>query len=158
MNKTKANRIKAIQCFMNEEDQEKVGFKAIYKEILNKWQIEAIMDSIDILKAQFEILDPDTLNYVVDDLGNEAIIPGLYNEFTGDYHIDSAYFGDLLPGIYKKTFTEKDKEGIIYLLREYNDVISLFLNDNAYEALKFMTPDEIKYTLTIGQQQKSKSR
>lgn len=144
-------QIDQIKHFKNCEDQELFANKVIENEILNRWQIYAIWEAIDTLELEPKKLNPEELNYVVDNEGNEAIIPGLYNKYIVYYHIDPAYFADMLPLIYETRFVEKNKVGIIYSLCDRDNIISLFLNDNAYDLLKIMTPDEIKYTLTIGQ-------
>ncbi len=145
------NQIDQIKHFKNIDDQELFANKVIENEILNIWQIDAIWEALNTLELEPKVLNPEELNYVVDNEGNEAIIPGLYNRYIVYYRIDPAYFADMLPLIYETRFVEKNKVGIIYSLCDQDNRLSLFLNDNAYDLLKIMTPDEIKYTLTIGQ-------
>lgn len=150
------SRIKAIRFAMNEEDKYLVGEEIFDLKGLDEKQKYAIYQGIDSYKAYAKLLDTSELNYVVDEFGNEGIIPALYNEYISIYNLTEAYFHDMLPTLYEIRLMEKDQIGIIYFLCEIENQQYIFLNEDAVNILKPMSPEEI--TNYVKEAQKSKKR
>ena len=150
------SRIKALKNAMDEYDKKLVGEMVFDIKEISGAQAWAIYQGIDSYKAYRNVLDPEKVNYVVDDLGNEAIIPADYNQYLETYNITNAYFSDMLPLFYQINFDKDGLVGIIYFICEVENQQSIYLNDDAVAVFKDMQPDEI--TNLVREAQKSKSR
>ena len=151
-----ASRIKAFRFAMNEEDKYLVGEEVFDLDGLDSKQKYAIYQGIDSYIAYAKLLDTNELNYVVDEFGNEGIIPALYNEYIGNYNLTEAYFQDMLPTLYEIRLIEKDKIGIIYFLCQVENAQYIFLNEDAVNILKPMAPDEITNYVMAAQRSKKR--
>ena len=129
------SRIKALKNAMDEYDKTLVGEEVFDLDGLDQKQKYAIYQGIDSYKAYAKLLDTNELNYVVDEFGNEGIIPALYNEYISNYNLTEAYFQDMLPTLYEIRLIEKDKIGIIYFLCQVENAQYIFLNEDAVDIL-----------------------
>lgn len=150
------SRIKALKNAMDEYDKTLVGEYVFDIKELRGDQAWAIYLGIDSYKAYRNILNPEKVNFVVDNLGNEAIIPADYNQYLETYNITNAYFSDMLPTFYQINFNKDGLVGIIYFICEVENQQSIYLNDDAVTIFKNMKPEEI--TNLVVEAQKERSR
>ena len=80
----------------------------------------------------------------------------LYNEYNSNYNLTEAYFQDMLPTLYEIRLIEEDKIGIIYFLCQVENAQYIFLNEDAVDILKPMTPDEITNYVMAAQRSKKR--
>lgn len=153
-----SNAIKALKCGMDETDKELVGEYGWHIKEISQDKVWSACCVIDKEKAFKELMDTNKYNYVVDEDGEEAIIPADYNEFLNTYHLDEAYFHDALPTLYKVVFNKDDICGIIYFLRDSDGFESIFLNDGAVTILNGMENEEISELVIKAQKGSTRKR
>ena len=150
------SRIKALKNAMDEYDKTLVGEYVFDIKELRGDQAWAIYLGIDSYKAYRNVLNPEQVNFVVDNLGNEAIIPADYNQYLETYNITNAYFSDMLPTFYQINFNKDGLVGIIYFLCEVENQQSIYLNDVAVTIFKDMKPEEITNLVVKAQKERSR--
>jgi len=153
-----SNAIKALKCGMDETDKGLVGEYGWHIKEISQDKVWSACCVIDKEKAFKELMDTNKYNYVVDEDGEEAIIPADYNEFLNTYHLDEAYFHDALPTLYQVIFHKDGICGIIYFIRESDGSESIFLNDGAVQIFNNMTNEEISELVKNVQGGKARKR
>lgn len=152
------NKFNLLKDALLDEDKKLIGRIPEEDIDLDELQISGIYMGIDPYKAYKKLIDTTKFNYVVDNEGNEYIIPAQYSEYLDGYNFSNGYMSDLPPILYEVKFDLKNKNCILYFICTQDGYQRIFLNDDAIEILKNMAPLEIKETIKNAQKTSSRKR